>query len=59
MFDLLSLLTPGPHRLRDLAMRRDALRLWAMAGTNAPAIAPAWWGGLPPFYPNPDKVQHE
>jgi len=28
-----------------------------MACLGRPAIAPAWWGGLPPFSPNPDKVQ--
>lgn len=54
MDSLLSHLTPGPHRLRDLAARRDALRLYVMAGTGRPAIAPAWWGQLPAFYPNPD-----
>ena len=50
-------LTPGPHRLRDLATRRDALRLYVMAATNAPARAPVWWGGLPAFSPNPDGVR--
>ena len=55
MDSLLSLLTPGPHRVRDLVLRRAAIRLYVMAGTGRPAIAPAWWGGLPPFSPNPDK----
>ena len=33
------------------------VRLCALASTGRPAIAPAWWGGLPEFSPNPDKVQ--
>ena len=36
---------------------RAVVRLCALASTGRPAIAPAWWGGLPPFSPNPDKVQ--
>lgn len=29
----------------------------AKAAKDEPATVRAWWGGLPPFYPNPDKVQ--
>jgi hypothetical protein len=54
MDNLTAHLTPGSHRLRDLVARRDALRLYVMAGTGKPAIAPAWWGNLPAFSPNPD-----
>ena len=36
---------------------RALYRLIAMACLGRPAIAPAWWGGLPPFSPNPDGVQ--
>lgn len=32
-------------------------KMQAKAANGEPATVRAWWGGLPPFYPNPDKVQ--
>jgi len=40
----------------DIRLRAAALRLWGKAAAGEPAEAPAWWGGLPPFSPNPDGV---
>ena len=38
----------------DIRLRAAALRLWGKAAAGEPATVRAWWGGLPPFYPNPD-----
>ena len=38
----------------DIRTRAAALRLWGKAAAGEPATVRAWWGGLPPFYPNPD-----
>ena len=38
----------------DIRLRAAALRLWGKAAAGEPAEAPAWWGGLPAFSPNPD-----
>lgn len=32
-------------------------KMQAKAANGEPATVRAWWGGLPPFPPNPDKVQ--
>ena len=29
-------------------------KMQAKAANGEPATVLAWWGGLPPFYPNPD-----
>ena len=29
-------------------------KMQAKAANGEPATVRAWWGGLPPFYPNPD-----
>ena len=45
--------TPEPTDA-DIRLRAAALRLWGKAAAGEPAETPAWWGGLPPFSPNPD-----
>jgi len=37
---------------------RATIARWVeMAQRGEPASVRVWWGGLPPFSPNPDKVQ--
>ena len=48
--------TPEPTDA-DIRLRAAALRLCRKAADGEPATVRAWWGGLPEFYPNPDKVQ--
>jgi len=48
--------TPEPTDA-DIRLRAATLRLCRKAADGEPATVRAWWGGLPPFYPNPDKVQ--